>query len=131
MHTGTARGEIRRTGAHERGTELLGGRQRRHLQRRLRRLVGHTEVAATVAIISPTWRVGSLIRDARQGEGVAADRGDVATGAREDDRMVRRYRISIVTVRMASLAQARLVVASSANPRPRRLGRRALVHRFL
>jgi hypothetical protein len=73
VYTGTAGGEIGVIGTLERGPELLGARQRRRLQRRLRRLVGPTEVAAAVAIIPPARRVRRLIRDARQGEGLAVN----------------------------------------------------------
>jgi hypothetical protein len=53
MHTGTASSERCLSGTHQGGAELLGGRQRRHLERCLRGLIGHAEVPATVAVVSP------------------------------------------------------------------------------
>jgi hypothetical protein len=53
MHTGTARGEIGLASTQEGGTELLGSRQRRHLERGFRGLIGHTEVPASLAIVPP------------------------------------------------------------------------------
>jgi hypothetical protein len=46
MRTGTSGSEIGVTGARERGTELLGRGQRRHLEWGLRGLIGHAEVLA-------------------------------------------------------------------------------------
>jgi hypothetical protein len=131
MHTGTAGGQIGVTGAHEHGTELRCARQGGHLQRRLRGLIGDAKVSATIPVVAPPRRIGCLIRNARHGEGPAIHRGDVAARACEDDGMVWCDRIPIVTIRMPSFAQARLVVATPTNPRPWRLDRHALVYRFL
>jgi hypothetical protein len=131
IHTGTAGGQIGVTAAHERGSEFRCARQGGHLQRRLRGLIGDAKVSATVPVVAPPRRIGCLIRNARHGEGLAIHRGDVAAGACEDDGMVWCHRIPIVTIRMLSFAQARLVVATPMNPRPWWLGRRALVYRFL
>jgi hypothetical protein len=88
MHTGAAGDEISRTGSHKGIAELLGARQCCHLQWGLGGLIGDAEVAASVAVVAPSRWVRCVIGDARHREGPAIHRGNMAAGAREDDRMV-------------------------------------------
>jgi hypothetical protein len=131
VHAGGAGRQVGAVGAQERLAVLRGGEGRGLLERRLRRLVGHAQVAAVGALVAPAGWVGGGIVHTGQRHGQAVDGADVAAGTGEDHRVVRRHRVPVVAGGVAALRQAGLVVAATADPRAGWELGRAPAHRLL
>ncbi len=85
-------------------------------------------LAMLVAIDRAVVRVGRIARDTGKLQRLRVRRHDVVAHAAENDRVIRRDSVEIMTRRDAALGEHRLVVAATQHPRSRRLRSGALLY---
>src|SRR5207248_8475502 len=78
------------------------------------------ELARFVAIEGAARRIGRVLRDMRELEGLAVVERGVPTAMMDDDRMLRRYLIQVVNVERTLILELRIVEEVSIDPCARR-----------